>query len=346
MAMTVEEVMKNMGVSREAAQQFLNAFPQGATAPTTTTTRPTVQQVSQTFGVPEANAQQFLGAFPQGTTGGVPPTQSLPPMGTAAPTTSTGGFGLGGFKTQSSSGGSLTDFANALDQATSLAKQKRNALSLGMMMPSQGTLMASDFNSILGNLNNAGDNRASQLTDRALEAATPKPYTYGTATDNSGNMYQVQYDENGMMIGQQLLSAAVPQQQQGGVTLSPGEAYFDPNTGEVRYTNPTTANQRQTTGTGGTTSSEPSSADIKALKDALNQTKFDTTNPEADGKYADPTLYLQNYESYPDKAEFLRLFPPSQYINPENTWLPDEIMRFVKKPASSTEDEYEGIIEE
>ena len=72
-----------------------------------------------------------------------------------------------------------------------------------------------------------------------------------------------------------------------------------------------------------------SSKDVTALKNALNQSKFE--GPEADGKYADPNLYLQNYQSYPDKAEFLRLFPPATYINPANTWLPQEIMQFVKK---------------
>ena len=78
-----------------------------------------------------------------------------------------------------------------------------------------------------------------------------------------------------------------------------------------------------------TTSSNTSSANITSLRNALNNSKFQ--GAEADGKYADPNLYLQNYNSYPDKAEFLRLFPPATYINPANTFLPQEIMQFVKQ---------------
>lgn len=80
-----------------------------------------------------------------------------------------------------------------------------------------------------------------------------------------------------------------------------------------------------------TTTPGASSANITALKNALNASKFQGS--EADGKYADPNLYLKNYNSYPDKAEFLRLFPPATYINPANTWLPAEIMKFVKQES-------------
>lgn len=73
---------------------------------------------------------------------------------------------------------------------------------------------------------------------------------------------------------------------------------------------------------------------ISALKTALNQSKF--SGSEADGKYADPSLYLANYNSYPDKAEFLRNFPPKTYINPKNDWLPQEILQFVPKPKGSS----------
>lgn len=81
------------------------------------------------------------------------------------------------------------------------------------------------------------------------------------------------------------------------------------------------------------TETEVPTQSITALKNALNESKFQ--GAEADGKYADPNLYLVNYNSYPDKAEFLRLFPPSTYINPANTWLPAEIMQFTKKDSGS-----------
>lgn len=76
-----------------------------------------------------------------------------------------------------------------------------------------------------------------------------------------------------------------------------------------------------------------SSANITALKNKLKQSSYE--GAEADGKYADPNIYLANYNSYPDKAEFLRLFPPATYINPANNFLPREIMQFVKQGGRS-----------
>jgi len=266
---------------------------------------------------------------------------------TSSPT-SAGGFGLGGFKQQPKQS-SLLDFANSIDQAVNMAQQKRNALSLDMMMPSQGTLMASDFNGILSNLNQASANYSGDLTNRALEAAKGPTYSYGTATDNAGNLYQVQYDENGMMIGQQLLSQAAPQKP---LEVSPGASLYDTQTGQQLYTAPTAtqinatsgagSSQTSYSGTGGSGSSggalTMSSKDQTALKNALNESKYQ--GPEADGKYVDPTLYLQNYEAWiqagGSKEEFFRMFPPATYINPANTWLPPEIMNFVPKPKSSS----------
>jgi hypothetical protein len=87
----------------------------------------------------------------------------------------------------------------------------------------------------------------------------------------------------------------------------------------------------------GTQSSKLSSTIVTQLKNALNESKF--AGAEADGKYADPNLYLQNYESYLEHGgsaeEFFRNFPPATYINPSNTWLPPEIMQFTKKTESS-----------
>src|SRR3990167_1268217 len=63
----------------------------------------------------------------------------------------------------------ILDFANALDDAVNRARQKRNESSLGMMAPFKGTVAASDFNSILSNLNRASDSPSQDLTNRALE---------------------------------------------------------------------------------------------------------------------------------------------------------------------------------
>ncbi len=79
---------------------------------------------------------------------------------------------------------------------------------------------------------------------------------------------------------------------------------------------------------------------VTTLKNALNQSKFN--GPEADGKYADPNLYLQNYQSWinpPNNGSpeaFFKAFPPATYINPANTFLPQEIMKFVPKATGSS----------
>ena len=194
-----------------------------------------------------------------------------------APTSTPSGFGLGGFQDvkkseeagvqftpQSSSGGSdLLSFANALDSATNMAKQKRNALTLGVMMPSQGVTPASDFSGIVSRLNSASDTTAQNLTKRAIEAATPQyttqqigneifqmsydasgrftgaqkiaqvsesggGFTYATATDNAGNLFEVQYDKDGKMVGQRLLSEALPTDKTSeGFTLGTNQVRFD-----------------------------------------------------------------------------------------------------------------------
>ena len=81
----------------------------------------------------------------------------------------------------------------------------------------------------------------------------------------------------------------------------------------------------------------PTNKEISLLKQALNASKFQ--GPEADGRYADPSLYLINYQNWLDAGgtaeDFFEEFPPKTYINPANTWLPEEIMRFVNKPSSS-----------
>lgn len=92
----------------------------------------------------------------------------------------------------------ILTFSDKLNQAVNLARKNRNAQSLGMMKPFQGTLAASDFNSILGNFNAASDNTAQDLINTAKEQTTP---TYDTLSDASGAIYQVQKDPSGQIIG-------------------------------------------------------------------------------------------------------------------------------------------------
>lgn len=119
--------------------------------------------------------------------------------------------------------------------------------------------------------------------------------------------------------------------------VSPGATLFDPVTGKAIYTAPTA----KTTGGGGSSSSGTiPSAQVTALKKALDASKY--SGAEADGKYADPSLYLANYQSYiasgGSAGVFLAAFPPSTYINPKNTWLPQEILNFTKSGGKESLD--------
>lgn len=67
----------------------------------------------------------------------------------------------------------ILSFASSLDAAVNLARKSRNQSSLAMMQPFQGTVAASDFNSILSNLNAASDKTSSDLIKRATEEAAP-----------------------------------------------------------------------------------------------------------------------------------------------------------------------------
>ena len=72
--------------------------------------------------------------------------------------------------TQQAPQGNLQGFMNALSAAQSMAKQQRTASFGGLMQPHQGVAPASDFNSILGNLNRAGDSFSTDVRNNALDA--------------------------------------------------------------------------------------------------------------------------------------------------------------------------------
>lgn len=63
----------------------------------------------------------------------------------------------------------LLGFKDTVSQIVNLAKEKRNALSLGLMTPHSGNVAASDFSSILGNLNKASDTFTQDVTKNLLE---------------------------------------------------------------------------------------------------------------------------------------------------------------------------------
>jgi len=79
-----------------------------------------------------------------------------------------------------------------------------------------------------------------------------------------------------------------------------------------------------------------SQSDIDQGAQALKQSA--SQGAEADGKYADPTLYLQMYEHWVNSggkgADFLKYYPFSTYINPANTWLSQSISDFNNQGSS------------
>ena len=105
----------------------------------------------------------------------------------------------------------LLSFADSLDAAVNLARKKRNESSLNMMKPFQGTVAASDFSSILGNLNAASDKTSSALIKRATDVTTPDIIT---STDESGNVHGI--DKN---TGNIVWTAPGVGNRQGGDTL-------------------------------------------------------------------------------------------------------------------------------
>ncbi len=230
------------------------------------------------------------------------------------------GFGLGAFKQQPKS--TLLDFANALDQATGLAKKKLNASQLGIMMPHKGTAMASDFSSILSRMNSASDNTAANLTNRALEFAQPEQLSYGTMTDPYGNLYEIQTDANGQMIGQRLLAQGAP--------------------ADVAKAEGTTQATKPKVQTGNFVYTEQDYAEDLAALTAMDL--YDAAgNPNRgpDG-YVNPAIYYQLYKEWINKgglaADFTKTFPIKNFINPANTLsqYPElKALRGDKAPSSS-----------
>lgn len=118
-------------------------------------------------------------------------------------------------------------------------------------------------------------------------------------------------------------------------SASTGYFSYDPATGK---TTPVSAPAGGGSGTGGSGGSDGggtvtiSSAQKSSLVAALNASKY--AGAEADGQYADPNLYLANYNSFiqagGDPSAFFAAFPPKTYINPANTFLPAEIMKYVR----------------
>lgn len=261
-------------------------------------------QTSAAPTTPIANPN--VGMQTPGALGGTPVPTSTPNMPAMPTTPTTPGA------PQQQGGSSLLDYANSLDAVVNMGRQKRNASSLGMMMPSQGTLMASDFNSILGNLNHASDTTANDLTKRALEAAQPAKLT----------------------------------------EVSPGASLYDPSTGKSLYTAPTVTQQNVSGGTtkpaapiGGGAPSTFTKDDRGDVETALRAGEYNGTklgNAIGDDGYIDPSVYvkLMNYwiQQGGTKESFFSNFSYKKYINPKNTWVWGDLdipNPYVKKESTS-----------
>jgi len=74
-------------------------------------------------------------------------------------------------------------------------------------------------------------------------------------------------------------------------------------------------------------------------KDAQEDSKALEATRGGDG-FVDPTIYQKLYKAWVDNGgllkDFLRTYPPKNYVNPANTWLPPFLMPATKKNTSST----------
>jgi hypothetical protein len=149
----------------------------------------------------------------------------------AAPPPLTQSTGLAQLPPVQSQAGSLSAFSEALDAAVQRAKQQRNTLIGGVMEPHQGTLMASDFNSIISNMNNASAQFSTNLVGRALDAATPQ---FQTTNVPGVGLVEYQQDSLGQITGQRVIAPEQAQPYQATTFEQNGpmyQYYVDPKTG-------------------------------------------------------------------------------------------------------------------
>lgn len=119
--------------------------------------------------------------------------------------------------------------------------------------------------------------------------------------------------------------------------VSPGATLFDPATGRAIYTAPTTKSLNPTTTTGG---SNPGGKIVSGtLTYTVQDRAEDSQALEASrgtDHWVDPSVYLRLYNNWiaagGTQKGFLSTFPPKNYVNPANTWLPD----FLKNTTASS----------
>lgn len=182
----------------------------------------------------------------------------------------------------------LLSFATGLEEAVSLAKAHRNKASFDIMKPYRGTVAASDFNSILGNMNQASDSFSSNLTKKATELDTPEIIT---STSDNGDVHGID-----KRTGQVVWTAKGVGNQQG----TPSEETVD---SEVKYA------LQNGTFPGGTPLGNPAGTD-------------GYVDPRVYLQLYDTYVLAHGAGS---GAKFTKLYPPKNYINPANTWVGNEL---------------------
>lgn len=218
---------------------------------------------------------------------GTPPPNPAPTQTGTTPLPQTGG-----------SSSPLLSFASSLDQVVAEARKKRNASSLDMMKPFQGTVAASDFNSILGNLNKASDSTSKDLLKRVTDITAPDIIT--TTSDNG--------DVHGI----------------------------DKATGKIVWTAPGVGNKQGGSGGGSGTLINSGALTYTKADYADDASQLESSRGQ-DG-YVDPTIYQSLYNAWVNGGgkinDFIKTYPPEQYVNPDNSWLPPYLRP--KKTAGSS----------
>lgn len=225
----------------------------------------------------------------------------------------------------------LIRFSNVLKQITDVAKQKR-AKYLNQFLNAgvpEGTRSASDFASLLKDFNAPAQDTTDTLVNDAKDAFTLKEKN---ASDSQTSL--------------QDLATKAAEQGAPTTVISDIMAAGDYNAGLLKAA-PYLAKKSVSTGAG---DGPVKSGSTTISQDKINEARQKLLNgAELEGYpyngmggdgYADPSLYQKLYmdwlHSGADGADFLRIFPPKQYINPAANTLPTYLRNTTKVDSADS----------
>ena len=154
-------------------------------------------------------------------------------------------------------------------------------------------------------LNRGGSKYASETAASALDAFGSKIPDIITSTDESGNVHGI-----------------------------------DKNTGKIIWTAPGVGNKQ-----GGGTSTLVRSGNLEYTREDYSEDASQLEQSRGPDGWVDPSIYQQLYDAWiapPNNgkiADFVKTYPPAQYVNPENDWLP--VYLRPKKSGSDPENPFE-----